>query len=87
MKHFYSEVDGVTLTFGDAVEEDYGVKVPVYFERDDGKGDFDFAEGFMPPFYFSRSRGFSEFELEQLKRFLRNNAPLIMDVARGFERL
>lgn len=82
MKHFYSEIDGITLTHGDAVWKDYLETVPVYFERDDGHGDFDFAEGSIPLCCFTRSRGFSEFELEGLRRYLRNNMPIILDDAR-----
>lgn len=82
MKYFYSEIDGVTLTYGDVVDDGTLETVPVYFERDDGKGDFDFAEGSLPTCYFPRSRGFSELELEDLARFLKDNMVAIYDDAR-----
>ena len=82
VKYFYSEIDGVTLTYGDIVDDGTLETVPVYFERDDGEGDFDFAEGSLPTCYFPRSRGFSELELEELARFLKDNMVAIYDDAR-----
>ena len=81
MKHFYSDIDGVVLTFGDIEIADGIETLPVYFERDDGKGDFDFAEGSIPEFCFPRSRGFSEYELEQFRQFLKNNTYLLFKAA------
>lgn len=82
MKYFYSDIDGVRLSYGDI--QPYGNMdcVPVYFERDDGEGDFDFAEGSVPYCAFTRSRGFSEQELEELRTYLRNNTMLLFDLAR-----
>ena len=85
MKNYYSTVDGITLTYGDLRKGELTDTIPVYFEREDGRGDFDFAEGAIPVCHFSRSRGFSEWELEGLRAFLRNNMLLIFDKARGLE--
>ena len=34
MKHFYSEIDNITLTFGDVHENAAGLEyIPLYFEK------------------------------------------------------
>ena len=85
MKHFYSDIDGVVLTFDNIKIVDGVETLPVYFERNDGKGDFDFAEGTIPEYYFPRSRGFSEYELEQLRQFLKNNTYLLFKSAKAVD--
>ena len=81
MKHYYSTVDDVILTHSDMEHGKLGRKVRVYFERSNPKNGFDFAEGNIPDFTFSKTYGFSEDEIFKLQRYLRNNSPLIWEYA------
>jgi hypothetical protein len=80
MKHYYSTFKDVVLTHSDMEYTDMGRKVRVYFERASDNG-FDFAEGSLPSGNFTKTYGFSENELFGLKRYLKNNAPLIWEFA------
>jgi hypothetical protein len=80
MKHYYSTVNNIVLTHSDMEETETGRRVRVYFERPGGDG-FDFAEGGLPAGVFFKTSGFSENELFTLKRYLKNNAPLIWEYA------
>lgn len=57
--------------------------MPYYVERDDGEGDFDFAEGSLPTCTPMRSRGFTESELWEIESLMRDNMPVIYDDLRG----
>jgi len=80
MKHYYSTLNNVVLTHSDLSEEDNQRKVFVRFERPNSNG-FDFVEGVLPGVVFSKTYGFSEDELFDLKDYLQNNAFLIWDYA------
>lgn len=84
MKNYYSTVNGIVLTYSDIIDENDLETIQVRFERPTEKG-FDFAEGLIPHFIFQKSYGFSEDELMQLERYLRNNSSLIWDMAREKE--
>ncbi len=79
-KHYYSTVNEIILTHSDLIIENNGYieYVNVRFERPNNKG-FDFAEIKIPNYYFEKTFGFSEDELLLLKRYLINNAPLILE--------
>ena len=48
MKNFYSEIDDVTLTFGDVHTNQDGMDyITIYFERPNDDG-FDFLESSLP---------------------------------------
>ena len=48
MKHFFSEIDKVTLTFSDIHVNRYGMEyIRIYFERPNENG-FDFLESTLP---------------------------------------
>ena len=81
MKYLYSKVDGVTLTYGRIRRHGSIDEIPVYFERENQNGDFDFAEGVAPQCVFHRSRGFSELELSELSRYLQANLLLLFEDA------
>jgi hypothetical protein len=83
MKHLYCTIEDKTLTYGDIRQGEFIKEIPVYFERDDKNGDFDFAEGVIPQCTFSKSRGFSELELSDMSEFLRDNERLIFEFAQG----
>ena len=77
------EIDGMTVTYGDIVEERLCDTVPYYVERDDGEGDFDFAQGSLPTCTPVKSKGFSESELWDIESLMRDNMHNIYDQIRG----
>jgi hypothetical protein len=82
MKNYYSEIDGIILTFSDIKEKNGFEEIRVYFERANENGGFDFAEGSLPENRFYKTYGFSEDELMQMESYLRNNAFIIWEMAR-----
>ena len=81
MKHFYSEIKGVTLTFSD-IQEDGGLGTMRFrFDRDHDDRDSDFAEGCIPQFVFDKAFGFSEAELRDMMHYVRNNVLLMWQLA------
>ena len=80
MKHYFSTMNNIVLTHSDMENTAFGRKVRVYFERPNDK-EFDFAEGELPSAEFSKTFGFSQNELLQLKRYLKNNSFLIWEYA------
>jgi hypothetical protein len=80
MKHYFSTVNNVVLTHSDMESTAMGRKVRVYFERSNNE-EFDFAEGELPAAEFSKTYGFSQNELLQFKRYLKNNSFLIWEYA------
>lgn len=84
MKNYYSTVDGIVLTYSDITDDNDLDIMQIRFERANDSG-FDFAEGTIPHFTFQKTYGFSEDELMQLERYLRNNSSLIWDMAREKE--
>ena len=83
MKHCYMEIDGMVITYGDIRRDGLADVVPYYVERDDGEGDFDFAEGTLPTCTPVRSKGFTESELWDIESLMRDNMPIIYDDLRG----
>ncbi len=82
MKHYYSTVENVVLTFSDIMEDKDGFEsIQFYFERANNKG-FDFAQGTLPEINIDKSYGFSEDELMEMQEYLRNNSFLIWEIAR-----
>jgi len=84
MKNYYSTVDNIVLTFSDIEEKNGFEEITVRFERPNEHG-FDFAEGKLTNNMFYKCFGFSEDELLELERYLRNNSFLIWDIAREKE--
>ncbi len=80
MKHYYSTVDGIIMTFSDIEEKNGFDEITIRFERPNENG-FDFAEGKLPNHIFYKSYGFSEDELMELALYLKNNAALIWEIA------
>ena len=86
MKHYYSTIDQVVLTFSDVEEDRDGFEVISFrFERPNASG-FDFAEGKLPENQIYKSYGFSEDELLQIQEYLRNNSFLIWEIAKEEEK-
>ena len=83
MKHYYSTVDEVILTFSDIHEEGISTYIRVYFERPNDTG-FDFAEGTIPACTFNKTYGFSQDELMNLTAYLKRNELVIWQLASGY---
>ena len=82
MKYFYSEIDEITLTFGDIHLNSYGMEyIRIYFERPKDNG-FDFLESTLPTLEIKNFFGFNNNEIKKLLEYARNNAFLIWDIAR-----
>lgn len=82
MKHFFSEIDKVTLTFSDIHVNRYGMEyIRIYFERPNENG-FDFLESTLPMLNVKKSFGFSNEELIELLDYAKTNAFLIWEIAR-----
>lgn len=82
MKNFFSEIDEITLTFGDiAVNADGMETIRIYFERPTENG-FDFMESTLPALTVKKSAGFDEREQKELLEYARTNAFLIWEIAR-----
>lgn len=69
--------DGTCIAYSD-LRDDGTVKITVERPRDGG---FDGAHCIMPAYDWTGVDGFTESELDGLKDFLRNNAPLIFELA------
>ena len=86
MKYFYSEIDEITLTFGDIHFNSYGMEyIRIYFERPNDNG-FDFLESNLPALEIKKSSGFNDEEIKNLLEYARNNAFLIWEIARENEK-
>ena len=82
MKNYYSTINHVVLTFSDIKTNTDGFEtILARFERPNENG-FDFAEWKLPCICNVRSYGFSEDEIMEQERYLRNNAPLMWDLSR-----
>ena len=82
MKYFYSEIDEITLTFGDIHLNKYGMEyIKIYFERPNDNG-FDFLESTLPALEVKKFAGFTGNEIKNLLEYAKNNAFLIWDIAR-----
>ena len=82
MKYFFSEIEEVTLTFGDIhINRDGMEFISIYFERPAENG-FDFLESTLPSLTIKKSFGFTPEETARLLDYARTNAFLIWEIAR-----
>ena len=88
MKHFFSELDEVTLTFSDICVNADGMEyIKIYFERPTENG-FNFLESTLPSLVVKKESGFIKGEREKLLDYAKTNAFLIWEIAReGAEEL
>lgn len=85
MKYSYMTLpDDTEITFGDVQEDD---SVMVYIETPDEKDGFHNVYCRLPQYQWSEINGYSSEEIAKYDRLLRNNAHLIIELARagGFE--
>lgn len=81
MKYFFSEIDNVTLTFGNIHVNRDGMKfIRIYFERPNENG-FGFLESTLPILNVKTCGGFTVQERQNLLDYARTNAFLIWEFA------
>ena len=84
MRHKYLKLvpQNITVTFTDIhVSPLSGENMSVYFERPSERG-FDIAEYILPVCCLKKCMGFQEDEEYRLRQFVKNNSPLIWEIAR-----
>ena len=81
MKYFFSEIDDVTLTFGDIHNHAGMDYIKIYFERPNQSG-FDFLESTLPMLSVKKFSGFTKKESARLLDYAEINAFLIWEIAR-----
>ena len=82
MRHFFSEIDEITLTFSDIQINGCGMEyIRIYFERPNETG-FDFLETTLPTLVIKKSSGFTAEENLRLLDYAKTNAFLIWEIAR-----
>ncbi len=85
MANYYSTINGVIMTFSDIRRNSNDFEtITIRFERAADSG-FDFSEWKLPCIATIKSFGFSEDELMEQERYLRNNSPLIWEIAKEKE--
>ena len=82
MRHLYSEIDNVSLTYCDPRENEDGLEIlPLHFERP-WHGGFDTLDTSLPVLYVEEMLGFSKEEISQLLQYARNNASILWSLVR-----
>ena len=85
MTHYYSTIEEIRLTFSDIRTNEAGFEtILARFERPANNG-FDFTEWKLPCISNIKAFGFSEEEIMEQERYLRNNSTLIWEIAREGE--
>lgn len=85
LSNYYSTIHEVVLTFSDIQRNEKGFEAIVArFERPNEKG-FDYAEWKLPCISNTKAFGFSEDEIMEQERYLRNNSTLIWEMAKEKE--
>ncbi|WP_303839612.1 hypothetical protein [Selenomonas ruminantium] len=82
VKNFYTEIDGITMTFSDIGKTDDGMEyIRIYFEKP-VIGGFHFLESTLPSLNIVESEGFTEEEQHDLLDYASRNAFIIWELAR-----
>ena len=82
MSNYYSTINEVVMSFSNiSVNKDGFETIIARFERPNKTG-FDYSECKLPCVCNMKAFGFSEDEIMEQERYLRNNAPLIWEIAR-----
>lgn len=85
MVNYYSKVDNVVLSFSNIQRNENDFETIVArFERATEEG-FDYSEWKLPAIANTKAFGFSEVEVMEQERYLRNNLTLIWEMAREKE--
>ena len=79
MKNFFTEIDGITMTFNDIGKTEDGMEyIRIYFEKP-VEGGFCFLESSLP---VVETEGFTEQEQKELLDYASRNAFIIWELAR-----
>ena len=82
MKNFYTEIDGITMTFNDIGKTADGMEyIRIYFEKP-VEGGFHFLDSTLPALNIVETEGFSEQEQKDLLDYASRNAFIIWELAR-----
>ena len=82
MSNYYSTINEVVMSFSNiSVNKDGFETIIARFERPNKTG-LDYSEWTLPCVCNMKAFGFSEDEIMEQERYLRNNAPLIWEIAR-----
>ncbi|MBR2215753.1 MAG: hypothetical protein IJ849_08360 [Selenomonadaceae bacterium] len=85
MKNFFTEVDDVTMTYGDVAHTPDGMDyIRIYFEKPI-EGGFAFLESSLPTLDIVETEGFSTKEEQELLDYAKTNAFIIWQLALGEE--
>ena len=81
MKNFFTEVDDVTMTYGDIAQTADGMDyIRIYFEKPI-QGGFAFLESSLPSLDVVEADGFSQQEIQKLLEYAKTNAFIIWQLA------
>lgn len=85
MTNYYSTINEVVLTFSNIQRNEQGFETIIArFERANHNG-FDYSEWKLPCISSNKVFGFSEDEILEQERYLRNNSILIWEIAKEKE--
>ena len=82
MKNFFTEIDGITMTFNDIGKTEDGMEyIRIYFEKP-VEGGFNFLESTLPALDVVESEGFTKQEIKELLEYASRNAFIVWELAR-----
>ena len=82
MKNFFTEIDGITMTFINIATTEDGMEyIRIYFEKP-VEGGFNFLESTLPALDVVESEGFTKQEIKELLEYASRNAFIVWELAR-----
>ncbi|MBE6101991.1 MAG: hypothetical protein J6N51_00940 [Selenomonas sp.] len=82
MKNFFTEIDGITMTFNNIATTEDGMEyIRIYFEKP-VEGGFNFLESTLPALDVVESEGFTKQEIKELLEYASRNAFIVWELAR-----
>ena len=82
MKNFFTEIDGITMTFNNIATTEDGMEyIRIYFEKP-VEGGFNFLESTLPALDVVESEGFTKQEIKELLEYASRNAFIVWERAR-----
>ena len=82
MKNFFTEIDGITMTFNNIANTEDGMEyIRIYFEKP-VEGGFNFLESTLPALDVVESEGFTKQEIKELLEYASRNAFIVWELAR-----
>lgn len=83
MRHFFSEMDEISLTFTDIQKNRHGMEfIEIHYERPSETDGFDYLDAVIPGFEIIKSKGFTDKDISFLKQYALDNSILIWEIAR-----